>query len=208
MGETYEIVYSGTPVKTVHSNSYINAAKSALYWYRKSKKEKRKSVEVLRRVHFIPYMYANQEGSYFYPVTKKDGDIRFFRLKGETLKDCIEEVRTRKLHRRDNSRGAIKRISEMRNSLEAADKLFESLEGFTWNGFARLRLKRSTLTNSLFIDDRNRFLLFNLGWVKSKTEQEIIVKLRSFVLNGVNSTDVLPKSQGNSRRTGKSGKKL
>lgn len=202
MGETYEIVYSGTPVKTVHSNSYINAAKSALYWYRKSKKEKRKSVEVLRRVHFIPYMYANQEGSYFYPVTKKDGDIRFFRLKGETLKECIEEVRTRKLHRRDNSRGAIKRISEMKNSLEAAEKLSESLEGFTWIGFRGLRLKRSTLTGDLLLDNKNKFLLFNLAWLKLNTEHDIIVKLRAFVLKSVNNSHVLSKPKGNSGNSG------
>ena len=202
MGEAYEIVYSGNPVKTVHTNSYINAIKSAAYWYKKSKKEKRSSVEVLRRVHFVPYMYTNEDGVFFYPVTKKDGDIRFFRLKGETLKECIEEVRTRKLHRRDNSRGAIKRISEMKNSLEAAEKLSESLEGFTWIGFRGLRLKRSTLTGDLLLDNKNKFLLFNLAWLKLNTEHDIIVKLRAFVLKSVNNSHVLSKPKGNSGNSG------
>ena len=198
MGEAYEIVYSGLPVKTVHSSSYVQAAKSATYWYRKSKKEKRSSVEVLRRVHYIPYMYINQDGQFFYPVTKKDGDIRFFRLNGETLKDCIDDVRTRKLHRRDNSRGAIKRVSEMKKSLEAAEKLCDCIEGFTWIGFHGLRLRRSSLTPSLDIDKHNKFLLFNLAWVKAKTDQDIVIKLRSFISRSVNNAYVLPKSSRNS----------
>lgn len=90
----------------------------------------------------------------------------------------------------------------MKNSLEAAEKLSESLEGFTWIGFRGLRLKRSTLTGDLLLDNKNKFLLFNLAWLKLNTEHDIIVKLRAFVLKSVNNSHVLSKPKGNSGNSG------
>ena len=179
MPELYEIVYSGTPVKTVVANNFVEVAKKAAYWYSKKKKAKRASVDIVKKIFLVPYIHIDEEGTFFYPISKKDGDVKFVRLKSKELKDSIEEVKDRKIHRRDNSRGATKKITEIKRCYEALEKLQEVLEGFTWKGFRSIRLKNSSGVDTVCLE--NQVLLFNTFWVKSSSESDIRDKLRSFI---------------------------
>ncbi len=179
VSELYEIVYSGTPVKTVVAESFMKAAKKAAYWYNKKKKAKRASVDVLRKVLAVPHLHVDSSGSYFYPISKKDGDVKFVRLKSKLLSQSIDEVKERKIHRRDNSRGATKKLTEIKKCYEALEKLTDVLEGFTWRGFESLKLRNSTIPNDLQLE--GKILLFNSTWIKTTPEREIANKLRSFV---------------------------
>ena len=181
MSELYEIVYSGMPVKTVMADSFLKAAKKAVYWYNKKKKAKRASVDVVRKVLAVPHLHVDADGSYFYPISKKDGDVKFVRLKSKLLKDSIEEVKQRKIHRRDNSRGATKKLTEIKKCYEALEKLTDVLEGFTWIGFESLKLRNSSSSGDLDFRLEDKCLLFNSAWIKTTPEREIASKLRSFI---------------------------
>ena len=179
MSELYEIVYSGTPVKTVVADNFVEVAKKAAYWYNKKKKAKRASVDIVKKISLVPYIHVDADGRFFYPISKKDGDVKFVRLKSKELKDGIKEVKDRKIHRRDNSRGATKKITEIKRCYEALEKLQDVLEGFTWRGFRSIRLRSSTMPDTVFIE--NRELFFNALWVKASSEGDIRSKLRTFI---------------------------
>lgn len=181
MSELYEIVYSGTPVKVVLANNFVEVAKKAAYWYNKKKKAKRASVDIVRKLHSVPHIHIDENGAFFYPISKKDGDVKFVRLKSKELKDGLEEIKKRKIHRRDNSRGASKKLTEIRKCYEASEKLQDVLEGFTFRGFNFLKLKNSTVTNDLSLKRGSKQLLFNTLWIKNSSEKDIADKLRTFI---------------------------
>jgi len=181
VSELYEIVYSGKPVKVVVANNFVEVAKKAAYWYNKKKKAKRASVDILKKLSSVPHIHIDENGAFFYPISKKDGDVKFVRLKSKDLKDGLEEVKKRKIHRRDNSRGASKKLTEIRKCHEASEKLRDVLDGFTWKGFNCLRLKTSTIPTDLYLKMSSKQLLFNAKWVKLTSEKDIAEKLRSFV---------------------------
>jgi len=180
VSELYEIVYSGKPVKVVIANSFLEVAKKAAYWYNKKKKAKRASVDILKKVLLVPHFHTDSVGGLFYPISKKDGDVKFVRLKSKNLKDGIEEVKERKIHKRDNSRGASKKLTEIKKSYEALEKLQDVLEGFTWRGFTSLKLKSSSIPDDLELE--NKQLLFNAEWIKGSAERDVAEKLRAFII--------------------------
>jgi hypothetical protein len=180
VSELYEIVYSGKPVKAVRAGSFLEVAKKAAYWYNKKKKAKRASVDILKKVSVVPHFHTDSVGGLFYPISKKDGDVKFVRLKSKNLKDGIDEVKERKIHKRDNSRGASKKLTEIKKCYEALEKLQDVLEGFTWRGFSALKLKSSSVPDDLEFEGRQ--LLFNAEWVKGTAEREVADKLRAFII--------------------------
>jgi hypothetical protein len=181
VSELYEIVYSGKPVRVVVANNFVEVAKKAAYWYNKKKKAKRASVDIVKKLLSVPHIHIDEKGAFFYPISKKDGDVKFVRLKSKELKDGLDEVKKRKIHRRDNSRGASKKLTEIRRCYEAFEKLQDVLEGFTWKGFESLKLKNSTVPTDLYLKSGSRQLLFNAQWIKLTAEKDIAAKLRSFV---------------------------
>ena len=181
VSELYEIVYSGTPVRAVKASSFVEVAKKAAYWYNKKKKAKRASVDIVKRLSLVPHIHVDVNGGFFYPIAKKDGDVKFVRLKAKKLKDGIEEVKDRKIHKRDNSKGASKKLTEIKKCYEALEKLQDVLEGFAWRGFRSLRLKSSTSPENL--DLVGKQLSFNAEWVKTTPERDICEKLRGFILS-------------------------
>ena len=171
VSELYEIVYSGKPVRVVVANNFVEVAKKA----------KRASVDIVKKLLSVPHIHIDEKGAFFYPISKKDGDVKFVRLKSKELKDGLDEVKKRKIHRRDNSRGASKKLTEIRRCYEAFEKLQDVLEGFTWKGFESLKLKNSTVPTDLYLKSGSRQLLFNAQWIKLTAEKDIAAKLRSFV---------------------------
>jgi len=141
-------------------------------------------LEEVKENPVIPHLYYSHKGGVlFYTVQKgkKNPESRrvLIKLDSKSVGSGISEIEERKLYKEDDSKAPKKKVEEMKFWYDAAMKLHEALEGFTWRGFSGIKLINRFSVGGLRLDGRN--LYFNPHWIHERSERDIILRLREFI---------------------------
>ena len=134
----------------------------------------------------IPFLYVIDKNIY-YKVNKSGKEV-LIRLKSKSIRESIGEIEKRKLHKSDSTRAPRQKIEKMKLWHSAVVKLKDCVELFSWPPYKNLKYINSSSAVSLEFSFNNKNsvqnnLSFNSTWVLQSEDEEIISKLREFVLH-------------------------
>jgi hypothetical protein len=147
------------------------------------KNNKEVNLEEVKENPVIPHLFLHKGGTLFYKIQKgkKDPELKgiLIRLDSKSLSSSISEIEERKLYKQDDAKAPKRKVEEMKFWYDAAMKLHEALDCFTWGGFAGIKLVNRFSVGGLVLEGKN--LYFNPHWVHERSERDIILRLREFI---------------------------
>jgi len=95
-----------------------------------------------KRLECVPYVYSSRTGALYYTVQRSNADkktkTRYTRLESNSLGSVVDEIRDRRLVRKDQSKHAKDKLKILTQCIFALSNLRKAMSYFSWRGITSL----------------------------------------------------------------------